>query len=141
IKLATPRHPLIGETWLKALSLELANRGAIGNAATNFAGNMSRPSGVLQTDLQLTTAQVNELRERWDAQAKGLNAGGVPILTYGLKFQPISMSNADAQIIEQLKLTDQAIAAVFGVPGILVGITSGGNSTTIKGSEALMSEW
>src|SRR5262249_40133644 len=51
IKLATPRHPLIGETWLKALSLELANRGAIGNAATNFAGNMSRPSGVLQTDL------------------------------------------------------------------------------------------
>ena len=29
IKLATPRHPLIGETWLAALALELANRAAI----------------------------------------------------------------------------------------------------------------
>ena len=46
IKLATPVHPLIGQTWLTALALELANRAAIGGAAATFSKNMSRPSGV-----------------------------------------------------------------------------------------------
>lgn len=138
IKLATPCHPLIGETWLKALSIELATRGAINAANATFSGNMSRPSGVLQTDMTLTKVQVDELRNRWDDQAKGMNAGGVPILTSGLKFQPIAVSNEDQQIIEQLKLNDQAIAAVFGVPAALLGI--GGNSTD-KSAEAVMAQW
>ena len=139
VKLATPRHPLVGETWLKALAIELATRGAINAATATFSGNMSRPSGVLTTDMTLTPAQVDELRKRWDAQAAGLNAGGVPILTSGLKFQPIAMSNEDAQIVDQLKLNDQAIAAVFGVPGILLGL--GGGTGSQKSAEAVMAEW
>ena len=138
VKLATPRHPLIGETWLAALALELFSRGAINNASRTFSENMSRPSGVLSTDLTLTKAQVDELRERWNAQAAGLNAGGVPILTSGLKFNPISVSNVDAQIIEQLKLTDRTVAAVMGVPAILLGIS---DTATQKSAEAVMSEW
>src|SRR5262245_51785885 len=81
VKLATPRHPLVGETWLKALWYELANRAAIDQASAAFNSNMSRPSGVLQTDMTLTKAQVDEMRERWNTQAAGMNAGGVPILT------------------------------------------------------------
>jgi HK97 family phage portal protein len=138
LKLATPRHPLIGETWLTALALEIASRAAMGQTAATFSQNMSRPSGVLQTDLTLTKAQVDELRERWNAQAAGMNAGGVPILTSGLKFEPISMSNEDAQVIEQLKLTDRSICAVFGVPPMLIGIADG---TGVKSAEAQMSEW
>src|SRR5262245_7047446 len=79
IKLATPRHPLVGETWLRALACELANRFAMDQSQQNFASNMGRPSGVLTTDLELTKAQVDELRERWNAQSQGMNAGGVPI--------------------------------------------------------------
>ena len=67
-----------------------------------------------------------------------MNAGGVPILTSGLKFNPISVSNQDAQIIEQLKLTDRTVAAVMGVPAILLGIS---DSATQKSAEAVMSEW
>lgn len=138
IKLATPRHPLIGETWLKALAIELATRGAMNAAAATFSGNASRPSGVLTTDMTLTAAQVTELRKRWDEQASGMNAGGVPILSNGLKFQPVGMSNEDAQIIDQLKLNDQAIAGVFGVPPELLGIAGTG---TQKTSEAVMAQW
>ena len=122
IKLDTRRNPLIGETWLSALAPELATDAAIKNAATTFSNNMSRPSGVLTTDLQIKQPDVEALRARWNEQAKGMNAGGVPILTHGLKFQPIAISNQDAQIIEQQKLTDTKIAAVFGVPIILLGI-------------------
>ena len=100
---------------------------------------MSRPSGVLTTDLQIKTAgSSTNCARRWNEQAKGLNAGGVPILTHGLKFQPISISNEDAQIIDQLKLNDRTIAAVFGVPAILLGIT---DTATQKSAEALMAEW
>ena len=138
IKLATPRHPLVGETWLKALALELAARGAMNGAAATFATNQSRPSGVLTTDMNLQPAQADELRVRWEKAAAGLNAGGVPILTNGLKFQPISMSAEDSQIVDQLKLTDQSIAAVFGVPGVLLGL---GGTATQKSAEAVMAEW
>ena len=138
LKLATPCHPLVGQTWLQALAVELANRAAIGQSATTFASNMSRPSGVITTDLTLTKAQVDEMRQRWNEQAAGLNAGGVPILTSGLKFQPISVSNEDAQIIDQLKLNDRTIAAVFGVPPMLIGISDGGST---KSAEAQMQEW
>jgi HK97 family phage portal protein len=138
IKLDTRRNPLIGETWLSALAPEMATRSAIAGAASTFSNNMSRPSGVLTTDLQIKQPDVESLRARWNEQAKGMNAGGVPILTHGLKFQPISISNEDAQVIEQLKLNDRTIAAVFGVPAIMLGITDTG---TQKTAEALMSEW
>ena len=138
IKLDTRRNPLIGETWLSALAPELATDAAINNAATTFSNNMSRPSGVLTTDLQIKQPDVEALRARWNEQAKGMNAGGVPILTHGLKFQPISISNQDAQIIEQQKLTDTKIAAVFGVPVILLGIHQ---TVSQKNSEAIMAEW
>jgi HK97 family phage portal protein len=138
IKLDTRRNPLIGETWLSSLAPELSTDAAIHNASSTFSGNMSRPSGVLTTDLQIKQPDVEMLRTRWNEQAKGLNAGGVPILTHGLKFQPISISNQDAQIIEQQKLTDTKIAAVFGVPVILLGIHQ---TVTQKNSEAIMAEW
>jgi HK97 family phage portal protein len=138
IKLDTRRHPLIGETWLSALAPELATRLAIQGSASTFSANMSRPSGVLTTELPLTVVQRDELRTRWNEHAKGLNSGGVPILSHGLKFQPMSISNEDAQIIEQMKLSDQTIASVFGVPAILLGISDAG---TQKSAEALMREW
>ena len=46
--------------------------------------------------------------------------------------------NEDAQIVDQLKLNDRTIAAVFGVPAILLGIT---DTATQKSAEALMNEW
>jgi phage portal protein BeeE len=55
-----------------------------------------------------------------------------------MKFQPISISNEDAQIVDQMKLNDRAIASVFGVPAILLGIT---DTATQKSAEALMREW
>jgi len=138
VKLDTRRNPLIGETWLSALGPDLATDAAIHHSATTFSGNMSRPSGVLTTDLQIKQPDVESLRARWNEQAKGMNAGGVPILTHGLKFQPISISNQDAQIVEQQKLTDQKIASVFGVPAILLGIN---DSATQKSTEAIMAQW
>jgi HK97 family phage portal protein len=137
VKLACPRHPLVGETWLQALPTELAQTAAINSSITQAASNM-RPAGLIQTDLNLTPAQVTELKARWAETSQNLATGGVPILTHGLKFQPLTMSAEDQQVIEQRKMNNAMVAAVFGVPAILLGMTDTG---TAKSAEAVMAEW
>jgi HK97 family phage portal protein len=138
VKLMTPRHPLIGDTWLSCLWFDLANRGAMSAGMSTFFNNSSRPSGVITTDLSLDRTQVEELRTRWIAQTTGNNAGGTPILSHGLKWQQTGISQRDAQVVDALKLSDKQIAGVFGVPGILVGIDDGKPFASV---EALMNFW
>ena len=56
-------------------------------------------------------------RNALDRNGKQMISVDVPILTRGLQFQPVTMSAEDQQIIDQKKLNNQAIAAIFGVPG------------------------
>jgi HK97 family phage portal protein len=137
IRLHTPRHVLIGDTPLTAAALAVGAGNAMMAQSIAFYGNQSRPSGVLQTDMTLTPAQVSELRSRWDEQARGLAAGGTPILTSGLKFSPISVSQADAQFAEAQKMSDQQIAAVFRVPLAIIG----SDAQPMGSTEALMNFW
>jgi HK97 family phage portal protein len=137
VKLQTPRDVLRGDTPLTAAALAQAVGGAALSQAVTFFGNQSRPSGVLQTDVTLTPAQVAELRERWDTQAKGLKAGGTPILTSGLKWEPISVSQADAQFAEVMKYSDQQVAEVFRVPLAIIG----SEAQPMGSTEALMNFW
>jgi HK97 family phage portal protein len=137
IRLHTPRHVLIGDTPLTAAALAVGAGNAMMAQSIAFYANQSRPSGVLQTDMVLTPAQVGELRSRWDDQARGLAAGGTPILTSGLKFQPISVSQADAQFAEAQKMSDQQIAEVFRVPLAIIG----SEAQPMGSTEALMNFW
>ncbi|KQT09026.1 MULTISPECIES: hypothetical protein [unclassified Bradyrhizobium] len=50
---------------------------------------------MLETDQQLTAPQTKELRERWDEQTKGDGAGGTPILAWGLKAKPVTVTAQD----------------------------------------------
>jgi HK97 family phage portal protein len=137
VKLQTPRDVLRGETPLAAAALAQAASSAALSQAVTFYGNQSRPSGVLQTDLTLLQPQVDELRQRWDAQAKGLAAGGTPILTSGLKWQPVTVSAADAQFAETMRLADQQIAEVFRIPLAIIG----SEAQPMGSTEALMAFW
>jgi HK97 family phage portal protein len=137
IRLQTPRHTLLGETPLCAAALDIAASGAISQQQLSFYLNQARPSHVLGTDMVLTKEQTDQLRELWNAQTKGLNAGGTPILTAGLKPLPLSMTAEDAQLIEIMKLTDQHIALVFRIPLQILGI----GGTPFASTEALMRSW
>jgi hypothetical protein len=105
----------------------------------NFLANRAAPSAVLTTDLSLSPQQVQALRDRWNDAAKGLHAGGVPILSHGLKVQPWLQSAPpkDMQLAELLKLTRDQIALVFRVPLAILGVTQASGSTT----EQLYAAW
>lgn len=138
MRLHTPRHPLIGESPLAAAALELA----VGNAALQqqitFFLNQARPSFLLSTDSTLTKDQTLQLRESWNEQAAGLNRGGTPILSNGLKAQMIASSAKDSELADLLKLSDLAIARAFRIPIQVVGVEGG---TPYASTEALMQHW
>lgn len=122
IRLNTPHDPLIGETPVYAASTSVAINRLISGHQSKFFENMSRPSGILETDEKLKPEQVAELRKRWEEQSTGLNSGKVPILSWGIKWKPMSLNSVDAQLIEAQKMSVERIASVYGVPLPIIGV-------------------
>jgi HK97 family phage portal protein len=137
VRLHTPRHPLRGQSPIVAAALELEMSGAALSQQVAFYLNQARPSFILETDEKLTTAQAKDLREFWNAQTQGENAGGTPILSWGLKSKPITVGASDTQLADMLKWTDQHVALAFRMPLQILGI----GGTPFASTEALMSSW
>lgn len=137
VRLHTPRHPLKGESPILATVLERAMATSALNQQVVFYINQARPSFMLETDQQLTKEQTDQLRSRWNEQTTGENAGGTPILAWGLKAKPVSVSPTDAALAEMLKITDQSIALAFRMPLQVLGV----GETPFASTEALMSAW
>lgn len=133
-----PDDPLNGESPLVAGGLPIALSTGAGGMLASYFANAARPSGVLSTDLVLTKEQVVELRQRWDEHTTGLGAGGTPILTAGLKWDKVSLSAAEMQIAEQMKLSKEDIAMIFGIPLALINDMQG---ATWNNTEQLIMAW
>jgi HK97 family phage portal protein len=143
VKLHTPWHPLRGESPIRAAYPEIATSQAMTGQQFAFYNNQARPSYVLGTDAKLTREQAQQLREAWNDQSRGMNAGNTPILSSGLKPMPLSIAPEDAQLAEMMKLTDQRVAQIFRIPLALLGLSGGGSggSGAAAATESLMNGW
>lgn len=57
------------------------------------------------------------IREEWSKVYSGpTNAHKVAVLDHGMKYQPLTVSQADAQFIQQMEATVEDIGRFFGVP-------------------------
>jgi HK97 family phage portal protein len=137
VRLHTPRHPLKGESPILSTVLDRAMAGAALNQQVAFYLNQARPSFMLETDEKLTKEQTDALRARWNEQTQGDNAGGTPILTWGLKAKPVSISPQDGQLAEMLKMSDQSVALAFRLPLQVLGL----GGTAFASTELLMQSW
>lgn len=137
VRLHTPEHPLKGVSPLLANQLSLALSGAAMNQQIAFYLNQARPSFMLETDEKLTRDQITELRAAWNDQTNGENAGGTPILAWGLKAKPVVTNANDNQLAELLKITQEDVALAFQMPLQVLGI----GGTPFASTEALMSSW
>ncbi len=137
-RLNTKEHPLVGVSPLTAMAISAMTGNSIQGHENRFFTNMARPSGVISTDMQLSGEQTKELRKRFNENSQGMNTGGTTILTNGLKFQQISMSAIDSEIIETYKMTKMDIASVYRVPMPLIGSM---DSATFNNVEALYKFW
>lgn len=95
-------------------------------AMEEFAGNMMK-SGALQkvalvTPADLSTEQLNKLRELWDQKYGGSQNAGRPLVMYGgMDVKTVSLSAVDAQLLDGRKFQVEDLARAFGVPPWMVG--------------------
>ncbi len=121
----------LGRSVLSYAADVIAGASAAQEYNKNYYINGGQPAGVLQTDADLTkmvpvkqadgtTKDVklkDLMRESWEAVHSGpTNAQKIAILDYGLKYTPISVSNRDAQFVEQHSLSVEDIARFFNMP-------------------------
>lgn len=104
--------------------------------ANSLYGKGSKPTGVLQTDSKLSAEQVTALMTRFQTSMTS-SGGGLIIADRGLKYSQMSLSPADAQLLETRRFTIEEICRWFGVPGVLVGTT--GQTTWGSGIEQIVS--
>jgi HK97 family phage portal protein len=133
-----PRHVLMGESPIKAAAMAAGINVSLSGSQAAFFSQMSRPSGVLSTETVLNKDQLESLREAWYKQSQKIAQGHVPILSGGLKWQPMSISSQDAQLIDAQRLSIEEIARVYGVPLPVIGDMT---SSTLNNVEQLISLW
>lgn len=137
VRLHTPMHPLVGVSPIAASILDLAMSGAALDQQIRFWLNGARPSFMLETDQPLNRAEAEDLRQRWIEQTTGENVGGTPILTWGLKARPVTITANDGALAEMMKMSAQNVALAFRVPLQILGI----GGPTYSSTELLMQSW
>ena len=121
---------LNGTSVLKRASLTMATAMAAQKYERATWESGGQPSGVLQTEADLgpraerqpdgsfvTVDPKARIRDSWERIHRGPdNAFRLAVLDLGLKYQPISMSNSDAQFVESNEIRVADICRFFGVP-------------------------
>lgn len=120
-----------GISVLRRASLTLSTARAAQQYENSTWMSGGQPSGILTTDADLgdsieveqadgTKVKVDpkeQLRKSWEAVHRGPgNAFRIAVLDLGLKYQPISMTNSDAQFVESNEIRVADICRFFGVP-------------------------
>ena len=96
-------------------------------ATSKLYVNGGKKSGVLSFDKLLTPDQRNQIRENFDSLTTGTD-DRLLVLEMGAKFDPISMSPQDIELLASRRYSNEEICRWFGVPSVLVNDTAG--STT-----------
>lgn len=115
-------HPLVGVSPIYACGLAAMQGNAIQNNSANFFKNGSKPGGVLTAPGSIGDDTAKRLKEHWDSNYTGENAGKVAVLGDGLKYESMAMSATDSQLIEQLRWSAETVCSTFHVPGYKVGV-------------------
>ena len=91
--------------------------------------NGARPGGVLKLAGKLSPQAKRDLKSDWEEMQGGLgNSHRVAVLTEGLEWEQIGLSNEDSQFIASRTFQIEEIARIFQVPLFMLGVTE--KSTT-----------
>lgn len=100
------------------------------SAVTKIYRNGAKPSGVLSIDRVLTTAQRDAIRANFSTLVT-TNDERLLVLEGGMKFDAISLSPQDIELLASRQFQLSEICRWYGVPSVMVNDTS---STTVWGS-------
>jgi len=114
-----------------AANIDQHNEGDLWNYS--LLKNGAALSGILYTEGQLDDQQFANvqqmLKETWGG---GRNAGGIPVLEGGLKFQETMMRPSDMAWLDNKDMTARFICQAFGVPPHLLGLAQGSTFNNVQ---------
>lgn len=90
------------------------------NAVEMFA-NKGKINGILTSETLINPKQKQEIAGQFKAMRDN---NGIPVLPVDLKFQQLSLSPADTQLLQTRQFAVEEICRWFGVPSALVNATS-----------------
>lgn len=102
--------------FMRATTDELAKAQA---SASKVFGNGGKPTGVLMVDGLLKEEQRAKLRESFAGLATG-NTARLAVLEANMKYQQLSISPEDQQLLESRKFGVEEVCRWFDVPPVLV---------------------
>jgi HK97 family phage portal protein len=131
-------HPLVGISPLFAAGC-VANLGLkIERNSSKFFGNGSQPSGILTAPGAISDDTAKTLADYFNANFTGEKSGRVAVVGDGLKYEQLSITAADSQLIEQMKWTAEVVCSTFHVPSYKIGV---GTMPTYNNVEALQQDY
>ena len=128
---AFTRNGYLGIGYLERAEEVIRTGRAAQSYSSSYYANGGQPSGILRTDSDLggnvtvtdadgttrTISKKDRVREEWERRHSGpANAWRTAVLDMGLDYKPLSISNRDAQFVEQSALSVEDLARFFGVP-------------------------
>jgi HK97 family phage portal protein len=114
---------------------------AADESAGKVFSNGMMASGVVHTDQTLDEKQRAQLQAMLEAYTGSTKAGKVMSLEAGLKYSQLQLNPDDAQLLETRKFQVEDVCRWFGVPPIIIGHASGGQTMWGSGVEAIMLSW
>lgn len=95
--------------------------------------NGANPGGALETEQTLTDEVFERVKASWNEKHTGLeNSHKVAILEGGLKWTSVTMTNTDAQWLENRKHTDNQICGLLRVPPHKIAILDRSTNNNIE---------
>lgn len=95
--------------------------------------NGANPGGALETEQTLTDEVFERVKTSWNEKHTGLeNSHKVAILEGGLKWTSVTMTNTDAQWLENRKHTDNQICGLLRVPPHKIAILDRSTNNNIE---------
>lgn len=117
-----PFHPLIGLPPIAAAYLPTLKNMRILKSSAEFFGNNAQPSGILSAPGAISDDTAKRLSEHWNTNFTGENSGKVAVVGDGLAFVALGSKSVDAQMVEQLRYSDEQICQPFGIPPFKIGL-------------------
>jgi HK97 family phage portal protein len=114
---------LIGRSRLQRAAATIGNGLSLQEFSASLWRNSANPSGALQAENKISDASLARLKELFRQTFSGSNnAAKALVLDQGLKWQQISVSPEDAEVLQSRRFSAEEIARIYGVPPPLVGI-------------------
>jgi HK97 family phage portal protein len=116
-------HPLVGISPLYANALAATHGTNIQHAGANLAANGIRPSALITFPNRVPPEDAERIKNTWEAKYAGeAGASKLAVLGEGAKFEALTMTSDEAQLIEQLKYTAEVVCSTYHVPPYKIGL-------------------